>query len=119
MRWWIWIGILSVLVPSHASADDRLAEVRLVPDTDAGRYRYTFELIPTAGQVEVVADRRLLEISIRPEGRRRGRVRCRHPDRPRRVSDGRVRTIGGAQTPVWREWVDLRMYCAGRRARLC
>jgi len=77
-------------------------------------YRYIFTLRPTDwSSAEVVADRRLLSFVVRPNGSRR-RHTCRHPDAPRRVNEGRVRTLGAGGEPEWREWIDLRMYCWGR-----
>lgn len=104
-------------VAVRVSPYDAPAAAEGVEDPGA-RYLYTFELAPTEWPTaEVVADRRLLRFTVHPEGSRR-RYRCRHPDAPRRVPDGRVMRIGaGTEHPVWREWIDLRMYCWGRALR--
>lgn len=70
----------------------------------------------------IVADRRLLELTVRPQDERNGsrrarrrygpRVHCDHPDKPRRVDDARIRKLVPGET--YREWIDLRMYCWGR-----
>jgi len=92
-------------------------EVSLTPESGGNEFRYVFEVRPAAwSPVEVVADRRLLSFVVHPEGSRRS-FRCRHPDAPRAVSEPRIRRLGaGADLPLWREWIDLRMYCWGRAA---
>ncbi|MFW5920727.1 MAG: hypothetical protein ACOCUS_02715 [Polyangiales bacterium] len=85
----------------------------------AARYLLLLEIAPDAwSKPEVVADRRLLELTVRPDlGKRFSpRLRCRHPDAPRRVGDERVRTLSEGET--WREWLDLRMYCSVRARRM-
>jgi hypothetical protein len=78
-------------------------------------YRVVFEVQAGAAPVDVVADRRLVEVELRPvEGRGR-RVHCRHPDAPRRIDAARVRTLAPGER--YAEWFDLRMLCWGRRAR--
>lgn len=104
-------------VAVRLSPYDAPAAAEGVEDPGA-RYLYVFELAPSAWPTaEVVADRRLLRFTVHPEGSRR-RYRCRHPDAPRRSPEGRVMRIGaGTERPVWREWIDLRMYCWGRALR--
>lgn len=106
---------LSVAAPAAAQPASAPASVEVRRDGE-GRYRYLFELRATSGPVEVLADRRLLRFEIRAPGSRRA-VRCRHPAAPRRADEDRVRTVGGSELPVWREWIDLRMYCWGRALR--
>lgn len=116
---WAALALL-VLAPAFpARADDALVDVTLTPwsayDGVERPFRYIVEARPRGAEpVEVVADRRLLRFEVRPtEGRRR--FRCRHPSAPRRVSEGRVRTLqAGGEGASWREWIDLRMYCTGR-----
>jgi len=75
------------------------------------RYIVTLRAVQTA---EVVADRRLIELELRPtEGRRRRRVRCRH--RRMRRHTGHARTVTLQAGDTWQEWIDLRTYCWGRR----
>ncbi|MBW2463944.1 MAG: hypothetical protein JRH11_20005 [Deltaproteobacteria bacterium] len=99
----------------HPAADPRVA-VSVAPNAAASDspFAYLFALRATAGATpEVVADRRLLSFLVHVEGRRRP-VTCRHPEAPRRVPRGRVRRLGGDESSVWRETIDLRMYCWGR-----
>ncbi len=100
---------------NRAEADPGV-QVSVTPNAAASDspFAYLFELRATAGATpEVVADRRLLSFRVHVEGRRRP-LTCRHPDAPRRVSQGRVRRLGGDEPSVWRETIDLRMYCWGR-----
>lgn len=102
-----------------AAAAPPPVSVRLEPMRGGDPFKYVFELRPAATTPhELVADRRLLELEVRmpAEGRRRARkLTCRHPDAPRRVDEDRVERLGRPGEPaVWREWVDLRMYCWGR-----
>lgn len=113
-------GLAGLLGASGASADDDAPlEVSLTPLVAPAHHegpvrheawRRVLTLRSTRGQ-EVVRDRRLLEIEVRPEGSRR-RLRCRHPDAPRRVDEGRVARMEAGDR--YQEWVDLRMYCSGR-----
>ncbi|HEY8432729.1 MAG TPA: hypothetical protein VIL20_30370 [Sandaracinaceae bacterium] len=111
------------LLASFASSAraDELASVTLAPwssyDGVDRPYRFIVEMRPRGAEpIEVVADRRLLSFTVRPnEGRRR--YPCRHPQAQRRVAGGRVRTLtpgAEGEDGVWREWIDLRMYCTGR-----
>jgi len=95
--------------------DDAPVAVSLTPLPEHGPYKYKLTVTARADR-EVVTDRRLLQLTFRPEveGRRRSpRLRCRHPDQPRRVE--RSRPMGAGET--YEEWVDLRMYCWGRALR--
>ncbi len=98
-------------------------EVRLVPFTGANppgepRYLYVMELRSTSWTLpEVVADRRLLRFDVSdPTARHPRPLRCAHPDAPRfHAAPARAQTLGGEGLPsVYREWIDLRMYCNGR-----
>lgn len=114
------LAILAGLLPAtpvHADEDEAPVEVTLEPwaayDGEERPFRYVVTMRARgSAPVEVVADRRLLSFRVRRlEGRRR-RYRCRHPRARRRPDDDRVRTLAPGE--VWREWVDLRMYCWGR-----
>lgn len=87
--------------------------VTLTPWTEMGPFVYRFSLTATE-DVRAVVDRRLLRLTISPDGSRR-RLRCRHPDRKTRVVSSRVREMRAGDQVV--EWVDLRMYCTGRARR--
>lgn len=117
------LGVLALLVSASASAQPvragRILEAELLPwarhDGVERPLRFILELRPWGDRpVDVVADRRLLHLEVR-EGRRVHR--CRHPAAPAQVSAPRVRRLvpGEAEVGVgiWREWVDLRMYCTG------
>ncbi len=78
-----------------------------------GDWRRVLEIRSNERQ-EVVRDRRLLRLTVRPEGSRQ-RLRCVHPDAPRRVDPSRVEEMPNGATH--REWIDLRMYCTGRALR--
>ncbi len=112
--------ILAILIALSTSvtaeADDEAPiSVSLTPLPGHGPYKYKLTVTAHADR-EVVTDRRLLQLTVRPEveGRRRApRLRCRHPDEPRRVE--RSREMSAGETYV--EWVDLRMYCWGRSLR--
>ena len=78
-------------------------------------YRFVIEAAPgSLERPEIVADRRLIEFVVQGPERRHRRVRCRHPEAPRRVDEARVRRLEGAEGAGWQEWIDLRMYCWGR-----
>ena len=105
-----------------AHADDApSAEITIVPwashDGVERPYRYIVTLRPHGTEpLEVVADRRLLELEVRATDSRRT-LRCRHPRAQTRVSNGRVRTLTrgrAGEDGAWQEWIDLRMYCTGR-----
>ncbi len=103
-----------------ADASPPGVEVTLTPEPSADSpFRYIFTLRPTTwNAAEVVADRRLLSFTVHPEGQRRRRYTCRHPDAPRRAPEGRIVTLGrAAEETEHREWIDLRMYCWGRALR--
>ncbi|MCB9591673.1 MAG: hypothetical protein H6719_02970 [Sandaracinaceae bacterium] len=101
---------------SSASADD-LARLSVTPwdalDGEARPYRYVVELRADR-PIEAVVDRRLIELEVRPNGSRR-RLRCRHPRAPRSAASARSRALAAGE--VWREWIDLRMYCSGSALR--
>ncbi len=109
-----WISVLAVA--SAARADD-LAALRLEAwdalDGTARPYRYVVSL-RAERSIDAVVDRRLLAFEVRPIASRR-RYRCRHPRAPRRASAARTRALAPGE--VWREWVDLRMYCTGAALR--
>jgi hypothetical protein len=114
-------AFLTLLVGASAQAQPVViappAQLSVRPEGGGDRYRYLFELRAIDGPAEVIADRRLLRFEVRAEGSRR-RIRCRHPAAPRRAEIDRIRTLGpGADPPVWREWIDLRMYCWGAALR--
>lgn len=108
---------LSIFAVAPAARADDLAALRIEPwdalDGTARPYRYVVSL-RADGPVEAVVDRRLLAFEIRPNGSRR-RHRCRHPRGPRSASSARRRTLAAGE--VWREWIDLRMYCSGAALR--
>lgn len=111
------VACLSVVVAASTARADDLASVRVEAwdalDGTAQPYRYVVSL--RADQpIEAVVDRRLLAFEIRPTGSRR-RHRCRHPRAPRRATSARRRTLSAGE--VWREWIDLRMYCTGAALR--
>lgn len=102
-------------------------EARLVPFAPTEppgdpRYLFVMELRATGWTLpDVVADRRLLRFEVTDPAARRPRpLRCAHPDAPRfRANPARARVLGGEGTPaVYREWIDLRMYCSGRALAL-
>lgn len=102
-----------------ASADE-LASMTVTPwnayDGVERPYRYIVT-VRASQAAEVVADRRLIELELRPtEGRRRRRVRCRHPRVRRSTRNARTITLEPGET--WQEWIDLRTYCWGRRLRV-
>jgi len=106
--------IASLVLASSASAraDDRVAvQLTRIPDATAWHYRMTLR---SNESQEVVRDRRLLRLTVRPEGSRR-RHRCTHPEAPRRVSEGRVASLDASE--IHEEWIELRMYCWGRALR--
>lgn len=112
-------SILAALVvlaaTATAQADDEPITVTLTPLTQYGPYKAKLTITARADR-EVVIDRRLLQLTVRPEveGRRRSpRLRCRHPDEPRRAE--RTRQLSAGES--YEEWVDLRMYCWGRPLR--
>lgn len=107
VRWFPALAFL--VVAATASADDRVS-VELTPIADAGPWHYRMTLRSNDTQ-ELVRDRRLIRLTVRPEGSRR-RLRCSHPRAPRRVQDSRVAQLSTSE--VHEEWVDLRMYCWGR-----
>lgn len=95
-----------------AHADDRVAvQLTRIPDATVWHYRMTLR---SNDSQELVRDRRLLRLTVRPEGTRR-RHRCTHPNAPRRVSVGRVAQLDASE--IHEEWIDLRMYCWGRALR--
>lgn len=108
------VFLLVVLAAVSAAADESPVRVTLEPwaafDGVDRPHRYIVTM-RAASEVEVVADRRLLSFEVRPEGSRR-RHRCRHPAVPARTPSARIRTLAAGE--VWREWIDLRMYCWGR-----
>lgn len=114
-------AVLLAATTARADEDEAPLEVSLEPwaafDGVERPFRYILTVRPRGGDpVEVVADRRLLELRVRPAEGRGRRYRCRHPRRPRRPDGDRVRTLrrGDPDGGVWREWIDLRMYCWGR-----
>lgn len=112
----VWVPTVSA---ESAEADASPVEVTLEPwaahDGVDRPFRYIVTMRPRGdAPLEVVADRRLLSFVVRrPESRRR--FRCAHPHAPPRPDEERVRTSsrGGEAGSVWREWIDLRMYCWG------
>lgn len=105
---------IALAAATTAHADDPIA-VSLTPLPEHGPYKAKLTITALADR-EVVTDRRLLQLTVRPqvEGRRRPpRLRCRHPDEPRRAE--RTRQMRAGET--YEEWVDLRMYCWGRALR--
>ncbi len=108
-------ALLVFAATATAQADDEPITVTLTPLTRYGPYKAKLTITAHADR-EVVIDRRLLQLTVRPqvEGRRRSpRLRCRHPDEPRRAE--RTREMSAGET--YEEWVDLRMYCWGRPLR--
>lgn len=108
-------ALLTLSASATAHADDEPIRVSLTPLAEYGPYKAKLTITAHAER-EVVIDRRLLQLTVRPEveGRRRSpRLRCRHPDEPRRAE--RTRTMSAGET--YEEWVDLRMYCWGRALR--
>lgn len=130
------LALASVSSLTHAQRRARVAsapppppgvEVRLVPFTGANppgdpRYLYVMELRATSWSLpEVVADRRLLRFDVSdPTARHPRPLRCANPDAPRfRAAPARAQILGGEGLPsVYREWIDLRMYCNGRALAL-
>ena len=106
------LGLIIASASLPARADDRVS-VQLGPIRDAGPWHYRLTLRSNQSQ-EVVRDRRLVRLTVRPEGSRR-RHRCAHPQAPRRVSEGRVAQLGASE--IHEEWIDLRMYCWGAALR--
>jgi hypothetical protein len=120
---WFLTGALALGLPASAAAQGpgdapAIVESDLRPwaahDGVERPFRFIWEVRPVGGPVDVVADRRLLRFEVR-RGRRV--LRCAHPAAPSRVSEARVRTLRPGDpevgSGVWREWVDLRMYCTG------
>jgi hypothetical protein len=116
------IAILTLGAPAQAQTEEPRLSVSLRPiDAPAGHtepvrhadWRRVLEIRSNERQ-EVVRDRRLLRLTVRPEGSRQ-RLRCVHPDAPRRVDPGRLEEMPRGTTH--REWIDLRMYCTGRALR--
>ncbi|MEM9191453.1 MAG: hypothetical protein AAGF12_19935 [Myxococcota bacterium] len=109
-----WLAMVTALVPGAAAPGAALAQEPTVSLQSTGEadapFRYWFS-IGAGNGFETVSDRRLLEFRVRPEGSRRT-TRCRHPERPSVVQEGRIKT----EAPE-REWIDLRMYCWGRARR--
>ncbi|MBO6937214.1 MAG: hypothetical protein JJ863_19745 [Deltaproteobacteria bacterium] len=108
-------AVLILAATTTAQADDDPITVTLTPLTEYGPYKAKLTIIAHADR-EVVIDRRLLQLTVRPqvEGRRRSpRLRCRHPNEPRRAD--RTREMSAGET--YEEWIDLRMYCWGRPLR--
>lgn len=100
--------VFLVSAPVAAQESPRL-EVSLEPIEDAGPFVRRLRVRSSRRQ-EVVRDRRLLALTVRPrEGRRR--YRCVHPRAPRRVDSGRVALMDAGES--YEEWVDVRMYCWG------
>jgi len=107
--------LLILSAAATAQADDDPVAVTLTPLPQYGPYKAKLTITARADR-EVVIDRRLLQLTVRPEveGRRRSpRLRCRHPDEPRRAE--RTRRMSAGER--YEEWVDLRMYCWGRPLR--
>lgn len=133
------LALVALFTASHAAHAQRRprvpappppppgVELRLVPFAPASppadpRYLYVMELRGTTRTLpEVVADRRLLRFEVSdPTARNPRPLRCAHPDAPRfRANPARARVLGGDDAPtVYREWIDLRMYCSGRALAL-
>ena len=112
------LALLSALLPAAPSAADDGTppiSVALTPLSEHGPYKWRLALTAHEAR-EVATDRRLLRLTVRPtvEGRRRSpRLRCSHPDAPRRATRTKTMTPGESHE----EWVDLRMYCWGRALR--
>jgi len=108
--------------PAPPGVEVRLAPFAPTQPPGDPRYLFTMELRATSWTLpEVVADRRLLRFEVTdPTARRPRPLRCVHPDAPRfRANPARARVLGGEGTPsVYREWIDLRMYCSGRALAL-
>jgi hypothetical protein len=109
------LAILVLALASPAAAQDQPVELSITPwssyDGVDRPYRFIASVRARGAATEVLGDHRLVEIEVRPnEGR--GRHVCRHPNAPRRMPEGRVRTLDGGA--AWTEWIDLRMYCWGR-----
>lgn len=107
MRLLLLFVLLSLPRVVNAQVDAPPVRVELLPFDAAGPYKRRIRITSLRDQ-EVAVDRRLLDITVKPEGSRR-RYRCRHPDAPRR---GRTETMASGTTHE--EWLDLRMYCWGR-----
>lgn len=79
------------------------------------RYKRLLEIQNVSSfRVEVVADRRLLELTVRTTRPRRSH-RCAHPAALRRAARDRIRVLEPGE--VVQEWIDLRMYCWGNALR--
>ncbi|MBX3272810.1 MAG: hypothetical protein KF729_21285 [Sandaracinaceae bacterium] len=106
--------VLVALAAAPRARADELAEVSLAAwdarDGTARPHRYVLS-VRAATSVEVVADRRLLTLEVRPEGARVA-ARCAHPRAPTAVDASRTRALAPGE--AWQEWIDLREYCAGR-----
>lgn len=90
-------------------------ELSVTPAPDRGRYLYFVELRATTWEsADVLADRRLLRFDVVPAGGGRS-LSCASPSAPSfRRAVTRLRTLGGAGSQPWREWLDIREYCWGR-----
>jgi len=104
------LSLLALTAPLAAQDEAPPLRVELQPWRSVSPYHHRLVLESTRDQ-QVVADRRLLSLRVRPEGSRR-RYTCRHPQAPRRVDEGRARSMSAGERHE--EWVDLRMYCWGR-----
>ncbi|MEO0321770.1 MAG: hypothetical protein AAF447_02355 [Myxococcota bacterium] len=104
-------ALTAAFVPAQALGDEAPSTLRveLAPFPEAGPFKRRL-VWTSAAEQEVVLDRRLLAIRVRPaEGRAR---ECRHPDAPTRTPEARLRRLAPGQRVE--EWVDLRTYCTGR-----
>lgn len=75
-------------------------------------YDLTLRATQSWGDVDVVFDRRLLTLSVKPTGSKRS-YKCSYTGAPTRVRPARVEHLEGG-TKTFTEWFDIRMYCWGR-----
>ncbi len=81
------------------------------PGAPSGRWMVALR---ASADVEILADRRLLWLEVRPDDARRA-LRCESPARPRRADPSRVRSLRAGER--WAEWFDIRSVCWGAALR--
>lgn len=119
-----WIAAMVLVLGAKASASEpapislhvRAARAGEAPTTADARYVFVVELRSEGPMpASLVADRRWLSFEVQ-RARPRQRLRCAHPRASVAVGEDarRIDSFDPASGALWREWIDLRMYCAGR-----